>query len=294
MKISERIAGRTKPFVSYEFFPPKDKNDWPKFFGVVEKLMKTDPLYASVTYGAGGSVKGPSMEIVTTLKKQFGLETMAHLTCLGASADSIAEYTDRLKDNGVDNILALRGDLPQDGSVNIETSPFKHAVDLVRFVRMRHPNFGIGVAGYPAPHPESPSFTSDWRYTVAKIREGADMVITQLFFDVREYFYFVNRLNDKGVSIPVIPGVLPVQSLDSIRRMLSLCGANIPGKLYLDLEAADKKGGVKAVREAGTQYAIKQINALLKGGAKGIHLYSLNMAETCLRIAQETGLAPQA
>ena len=148
---------------------------------------------------------------------------------------------------------------------------------------------GIGVAGYPAPHPESPRFASDWRYTVAKIREGADFVITQLFFDVREYLHFVDRLSDMGVSVPVIPGILPIQSLESIRRTLSLCGANIPGKLYLALEEANAKGGAEAVREAGLKFAVQQIRTLLDNGAPGIHLYTLNKASMCLRIAEEVG-----
>ena len=125
--------------------------------------------------------------------------------------------------------------------------------------------------------------------SVAKIREGANFVVTQLFFDVREYFHFVDRLNDMGVSVPVIPGILPVQSLASIRRTLSLCGANIPGKLYLELEEADRRGGTKAVREAGIAYAVRQIRTLLDNGAPGIHLYTLNRAETCLKILEETG-----
>ena len=165
-----------------------------------------------------------------------------------------------------------------------------HAADLVRFAKAHYPDMGIGVAGYPAPHPESPSFASDWRYTVAKIREGADFVITQLFFDVREYLHFVDRLSDMGVSVPVIPGILPIQSFDSLRRVLSLCGANIPGKLYLELEAAHNEGGVEAVREAGLRFAARQIRQLLDCGAPGIHLYSLNKSEMCLRLVEEAGL----
>jgi methylenetetrahydrofolate reductase (NADPH) len=148
---------------------------------------------------------------------------------------------------------------------------------------------GIAVAGYPTPHPESPSFASDWRYTVDKIREGADFVVTQLFFDVREYTAFVDRLHDMGVSVPVIPGVLPIQSFASLRRTLSLCGAAIPGKLYLDMEAAHEKGGVQAVREAGIAFAVRQIRMLLDQGAPGIHLYTLNQAAVCLRIVDEVG-----
>ena len=193
---------------------------------------------------------------------------MAHLTCVGATQDYITQYLQRLRDNGVDNVLALRGDIPKEQDIDWETAEFRHAADLVRFAKAHYPDMGIGVAGYPAPHPESPSFASDWRYTVAN---------------------FVDRLSDMGVSVPVIPGILPIQSLESIRRTLSLCGANIPGKLYLALEEANAKGGAEAVREAGLKFAVQQIRTLLDNGAPGIHLYTLNKAPMCLRIAEEVG-----
>lgn len=289
MKISQAITKRGRPFYSLEFFPPKDQDQWPAFFETVNRLKSLDPLFASVTYGAGGSSQQATMEIVTRLKKNAGLEPMAHLTCVGATREYLSNFLQQLHDNGVDNVLALRGDVPPGQAINWEKTEFRHAADLVRYARAHFPDMGIGVAGYPAPHPESPSFSSDWRYTVAKIREGADFVITQLFFDVREYFHFVDRLNDMGVSIPVIPGILPIQSLESIRRTLSLCGANIPGKLYLELEAAHQKGGATAVKEAGIQFAVRQIRSLLDNGAPGVHLYTLNNAATCLRITDEVG-----
>lgn len=289
MKISQAISERGRSFYSLEFFPPKNQDQWPAFFETVNRLKVLDPLFASVTYGAGGSSQQATMEIVTRLKKNAGLEPMAHLTCVGSTREYLSSFLQQLNDNGVDNVLALRGDVPPGQVINWEKTEFRHAADLVRYARAHFPNMGIGVAGYPAPHPESPSFSSDWRYTVAKIREGADFVITQLFFDVREYFHFVDRLNDMGVSIPVIPGILPIQSLESIRRTLSLCGANIPGKLYLELEAANEKGGAPAVKEAGIQFAVQQIRSLLDNGAPGVHLYTLNSATTCLRIADEVG-----
>lgn len=289
MKISQAITERGRPFYSLEFFPPKDQDQWPTFFETVNRLKSLDPLFASVTYGAGGSSQQATMEIVTRLKKNAGLEPMAHLTCVGATREYLSSFLQQLHDNGVDNVLALRGDVPPGQVINWEKTEFRHAADLVRYARAHFPDMGIGVAGYPAPHPESPSFSSDWRYTVAKIREGADFVITQLFFDVREYFHFVDRLNDMGVSIPVIPGILPIQSLESVRRTLSLCGANIPGKFYLELEAAHQKGGATAVKEAGIQFAVRQIRSLLDNGAPGVHLYTLNNAATCLRITDEVG-----
>ena len=291
MKISQCIAERGRPFYSLEFFPPKDADALDAFYRTTQQLMRIQPLFASVTYGAGGSNQSGSLELVAELKRRFAVESMAHLTCIGAGRDSLTNYLTRLREVGVDNILALRGDLPQlPGEKHAETpDEFRHASDLVRFVRRTFPDMGIAVAGYPTPHPESPSFASDWSYTVAKIRDGADWVVTQMFFDVREYEAFVDRLRDMGVSVPVIPGVLPIQSFASLRRTLSLCGASIPGKLYLDMEAAHEQGGVPAVREAGIAFAVRQIRMLLDQGAPGIHLYTLNQADTCLRIVEEVG-----
>ena len=291
MRISQLIAGRGHPFYSLEFFPPKEAEALDSFYRTARQLMRLEPLFVSVTYGAGGSNQGGSLELVTEFKRRFTVEPMAHLTCIGASASGLSDYLERLRGAGVENILALRGDLPlvpgedQAGALG----EFQHASDLVRFVRRAFPGMGIAVAGYPAPHPESPSFASDWRYTAAKIREGADFVVTQLFFDVREYVAFVDRLHEMGVSVPVIPGILPIQSFASLRRTLSMCGASIPGKLYLDMEDAHAKGGVQAVREAGIAFAVRQIRSLLDQGAPGIHLYTLNQPDTCLRIADEVG-----
>lgn len=288
MNIAQLIEQADGPFFSLEFFPPKEVAQQEAFYEVVDKLSAIKPLFASVTYGAGGSSQDATLDIVTRIKHVHHMEPMAHFTCVSASEKSIGEFLDKLSHAGVDNVLALRGDPPADQAHGYDWTqePFTHAADLVRFARQYKPEMGIGVAGYPSPHPESPTFASDWRYTVAKIREGADFVITQLFFDVREYFNFVERLNDMGVSVPVIPGILPVQSLESLRRTLALCGANIPGKLYLDLEAAHSRGGAEAVKDAGIAYAVQQIRTLIDGGAPGIHLYTLNRAESCLRLVE--------
>ena len=290
MKIRDSIAASTRPFYSLEFFPPKERENWPGFFATVEKLKALNPLFASVTYGAGGSTQDNTLEITSHLKNVMGLEPMAHLTCVGATRERIADYLRRLREVNVDNVLALRGDAPKGQDIDWGTAEFRYAADLVRFTRNEQPEMGVGVAGYPAAHPESPSFASDLRHTADKVNAGADFIVTQLFFDVREYFDFVERLRAMGVTVPVLPGILPIQSLESVRRILSLCGANIPGKLYLELDAANEKGGAEAVKEAGIAFAQQQIRSLLDGGAPGIHLYTLNRADTCLRIAEAVGM----
>lgn len=289
MKILDLIRRRSTPFYSLEFFPPKEREDWPAFFEQAARLKAMNPLFASVTCGAGGSTQSNTLEIATRLKHDHDVEPMPHLTCVGATEERIAQSLEQFRCAGLDNLLALRGDRPRDAGPDWRPGTFSCAENLVRFVRDREGDFGVGVAGYPAPHPESSSFYHDREYLRRKIEAGADFVITQLFFDTREYFELVTRLRGMGIEAPVLPGVLPIQSLASIRRTLSLCGANIPGKFYLELEEAHDKGGTEAVKETGLKFAVAQIRRLLDGGAPGIHLYTLNRSGLCLRIAEEVG-----
>ncbi len=282
------MARQVRPFYSMEFFPPKEQEQWPGFFRAVEKLNRLAPLYASVTYGAGGGTQDNTLEITARLQAA-GITPMPHLTCVGATAHSLESFLSRLRDLGVANVMALRGDAPKGQDFDWEAGEFRYASDLVTFVRRRFPDFGVAVAAYPGAHPESVSFRDDLMRTKTKLDAGADFAVTQLFFDVREYFGMVDRLRDLGVTKPVMPGILPIQSLESVRRILALCGANIPGNLYLDLEKAHEKGGAEAVKEAGIAFAAKQIRRLIDGGAPGIHLYTLNRAESCLRIAEAVG-----
>ncbi len=287
VKIIDRI-NRKSPFYSVEFFPPRDRENWPDFFKVVDSLSAINPLFASVTYGAGGGTRDNTLDITATLAEK-GHIPMAHLTCVGATREYIREYLNCLAEKGVSNILALRGDPPAGQNIRWEDGEFVHASDLVEFVHREFPDFGIAVAAYPTPHPQSASFADDRRYTQKKLDAGADFAITQLFFDYREYFEFSAQLRAIGMTKPVIPGVLPILSLESIRRVLSLSGCNIPAKLYLSIEEANQKGGVEAVKEAGIAFAVDQIKKLLDNGAPGIHLYTLNKAETCLRIVEAVG-----
>lgn len=288
MKITDSMARLDRPFYSLEFFPPKEESLWPGFFTAVEKLRALNPLYASVTYGAGGGTQANTLEITAKLKS-LGINPMPHLTCVGATTEKLAAFLENLRQTGVCNVMALRGDAPKTPGFSWDDGEFRYAADLVRFVRAHFPEFCIGVAGYPGAHPESPTFADDMKHTKTKLDAGADFVVTQLFFDVREYFAMVERLRAMGETRPIVPGILPIQSLESVRRILSLCGANIPGKLYLALEEANEKGGAAAVKEEGIAFAAEQIRRLLDNGAPGIHLYTLNMASSCLKIAEAVG-----
>lgn len=289
MKIRDALAGRKTPFYSLEFFPPKEEAQWPEFFAAVEKLRAVNPLYASVTYGAGGGTQANTLEITAKIK-EMGITPMPHLTCVNATRERLGEFLERLRAMDVRNVMALRGDAPNDPAFSWDDGKFRHAADLVAFVRREFPEFCLGVAGYPGAHPESPSFFSDVAFTKAKLDAGGDFIVTQLFFDVREYFAMVERLRSMGETKPVIPGILPIQSLESVRRILRMCGANIPGSLYLALEEAHEKGGAKAVREEGIRFAVRQVRRLIDGGAPGVHLYTLNRASMCLRIVEEAGV----
>ena len=288
MHIGQMIRNLSAPFYSLEFFPPSDTAQLSDFYATVDRLRELNPLFASVTYGAGGARQQNTLAVTAELARR-GIAAMAHLTCVGAEPQSIAAFLNDLRASGVNNVLALRGDPPADKEWSWSNAHFRHASDLVAFAREQQPGMGIGVAAYPAPHPESPTFADDRRHTANKLRAGADFALTQLFFDAREYEDLVSHLRGQGITTPVIPGILPIQSFDSLRRVLSLCGANIPGKLYLALEKAHNEGGAEAVRQVGLDYAVRQIRSLLDAGAPGIHLYTLNKADMCLRLAEAVG-----
>lgn len=280
MQVAKNI-NESEQFFSFEFFPPKDKSTWPSFMEKAQRLADLHPLFASVTYGAGGTSHDSSLEICSVLKKDMGLDILAHLTCVGASEKSIDEFVSRLTQVGVTDILALGGDGRADDAGE---SRFFHAVDLVEYVNGRFSDVGIGVAGYPGGHPESPSIRKDLKFHNDKLSKGADFTMTQLFFDNRQYFDYVDRIANIGIKRPMIPGVLPIQSLASLRRIMSLCGAAIPGDLYCGVEKAFTKGGDEAVMDFGFEFARKQIAGLLDSGAPGVHIYTLNRAAMCERL----------
>ncbi|SDK94652.1 5,10-methylenetetrahydrofolate reductase (NAD(P)) [Maridesulfovibrio ferrireducens] len=281
MNVASSIK-ESNQFFSFEFFPPKEKQAWGNFTEKAERLANLKPLFASVTYGAGGSSHDNSLDVCGVIKKEMGVDILAHLTCVGASETSIDDFVGRLNDAGVSDILALGGDGRKD-DVNNE-SRFFHAADLVEYVDDKFSDVGIAVAGYPGGHPDASTIAQDIRYHCDKLSRGSDFTITQLFFDNRQYFDYVSRLEISGFEQPVIPGVLPIQSLGSLRRIMGLCGASIPGDLYCGVEKAFEAGGDKAVMEFGFNFAQQQIAGLLDGGAPGVHIYTLNRASMCERL----------
>lgn len=287
MKIIDSINQHAQ-FISLEFFPPKAREDWPSFFHTVQRLALLKPLFASVTYGAGGSSHAESLEIVTRLQQEYGLETMAHLTCIGSNPEEIDRFLKCLTSAGVNNVLALRGDLPQDSTADsLPHSPLQHASNLVSLIRSSFPDVGVGVAGYPGVHPESASPESDLAFLKLKLDHGADFAITQLFFDNNLYHTFAERARKAGIDKPIIPGILPVVSLKVVKRIVSLCGTSIPAEFLAELEEADREGGTGAVQKVGIAHAKKQIRDLFDSGVPGVHLYTLNRADVVLELAEE-------
>lgn len=284
MRIADLLR-RQEPFLSLEFFPPKDRAQWPGFFDVVRQLKALDPLFCSVTYGAGGSTQHNTLEIVTRMKQEYGLEPLAHLTCVGADCGRLDSFLQGLREAGVDNVLALRGDPPKgETEFRPDSDEFRHGSDLVCYIRGAFDNLSIGVAGYPEKHPEAVSLEADLEHLRHKVACGADFVITQLFFDNDLYFDFVDRARRAGIGVPVIPGVLPVQNLAALKRMLAFCGATVPEGYMRDLEHVQAVYGDSGVRGLGLGYARNQVRNLLDRGAPGVHLYTLNKADTCLEI----------
>ncbi|VAX25258.1 5,10-methylenetetrahydrofolate reductase [hydrothermal vent metagenome] len=286
MRIAE-LMKNSDQFISLEYFPPKERSAWPNFFSVVEKLTAVDPLFVSVTYGSGGGTQANTLELVTRIKKDFELEPMAHLTCVGASADKLSGFLDSLVKEDIDNVIALRGDPPKgDTKFVAENEKFQHASDLVSFINKEYPAMGVAVAAYAEKHQEAESLDQDIRYLKHKLDLGSDFAITQLFFDNDLYWSFLARARAEGIDKPVIPGIMPIFNLKLIRKIVSLCGAKIPDSLLKELEKADKSGDEKGVEKVGIEYARAQIKDLLAKGAPGVHLYTLNKAKGCLAILE--------
>ena len=281
-----------RPVVSIEFFPPKTpKGDETLFERTLPALQAVAPDFYSVTYGAGGSTRDKTLAIVDRIQRDHGTTTMAHLTCISTSRADIERYLLEARDRGIRNILALRGDLPQDG-VAPPQDGFEYSYQLVGCIK-RTGGFSIGTAGFPESHVACTEGKHvDWQRLKAKIDHGADFVLTQLFFDNDDYFTFRDYLVETlGVTVPITPGVLPILNTAQIKRFTQICGATLPASLLAKLEAFGDDAD--AVTEFGVEFATQQCEALLAGGAPGLHLYSLNKAHAATRIIENLGLRPK-
>jgi methylenetetrahydrofolate reductase (NADPH) len=227
MKIIEKLAS-SSPAFSFEFFPPKDAEGTERLFRAVAELRPYEPTYVSVTYGAGGSTRRLTVDLVRRIQREVGLEAMAHLTCVGASCDEISQVLDELAAGGIDNVLALRGDPPKgDARFEKPEGGFAHANELIEFVRSRW-SFCVGAACYPETHVESPSRAVDLENLQRKVVAGADFLVTQLFFEAADYFRFVEEARAIGIACPIVPGIMPITNVSQIKRFTAMCGAHIP------------------------------------------------------------------
>jgi len=274
MRIDEIIATRAEPVFSFEFFPPKTEDGERNLQTALRELGPLEPSYVSVTYGAGGSTRDRTIEIVKSLKDEHGLEAMAHLSCVGTTEEELRAILDQVRDAGIDNVLALRGDPPQ-GETEWRPHPggLHYSTELASLIR-EHYDVCIGAACFPEVHPEAIDLAHDLKFLKEKVAAGATFLITQLFFDNRLYFDFVDEARAAGIDVPIIPGIIPVTNVDQIKRFTQMCGASIPGPLLEQLEL--RREDADAVIQFGVAYATLQCADLLARGAPGIHFYTLN------------------
>ncbi len=279
MRIRELLS-TGRPCFSFEFFPPKTNSGLDQLRASVRALRDLHPSFVSVTYGAGGSTRDRTIELVAEIQRHYGIETMAHLTCVGARREEIAQVLERLRAAGVENVLALRGDPPK-GETKFAAveGGFRYASELASFVKAAYP-FCLGGACYPEGHVEclradsTRDLDRDLEHLQRKVDAGVEFLITQLFFDNRAYFDFVARARGAGIGVPIIPGIMPITNVEQVRRFTEMCGATIPGSLLKELEAM--KGHEEAVLSQGVAFAAAQCFDLLQRGAPGIHFYTLN------------------
>jgi methylenetetrahydrofolate reductase (NADPH) len=288
MKIKELYKQGKRTF-SFEFYPPKTPKEDENFFKAVKELKELSPSFISVTYGALGTTRDKTFELVDKVKKDYGIESVAHLTCVAATKDDIKGSLKELNDRGVENILALRGD-PPEGETEFKrpANGFAYANELVSFVRENDHDFCIGVAGYPEGHIECSDKEKDLEHLKLKVDAGADYVISQLFFDNSYFFDFLKRARAKGIKVPIIPGILPIASLRQLKKITEICGATVPLGVQKKLEELEHDPS--AVQEFGVKLATDQCRELLDSGVQGIHFYTLNRSKAAREIFKNLNL----
>jgi methylenetetrahydrofolate reductase (NADPH) len=274
VRIDEILAASDAPVFSFEFLPPKTEEGWNNLREALQSLAALEPDFASVTYGAGGSTRDRTVEVTKWLKRDLGIEAMAHLSCVGTTREELCEILDGIDEAGVENVLALRGDPPR-GQTEWRPHPggLKYSTELAALISERYA-FGIGGACFPEIHPEAPDLAHDLHFLRQKVEAGVTFLITQLFFDNELYFRFVEEARGAGIDVPILPGIMPITDLKQIKTITGMCGATIPPALLDQLES--RAGDPDAVQELGVSYATLQCAELLARGAPGIHFYTLN------------------
>jgi len=274
VKIRNRL-NPSKPCFSFEFFPPKTEEGVQNLWHTLEDLKALEPGFVSVTYGAGGSTRNQTIELVTHIKERTGIEAMAHLTCVGHTREELIAIIDSLHAAKLENVLALRGDPPK-GAKEFVAAPggLRHARELIELIRERDHGLCIGAACYPEGHLENASREQDLKFTKEKVDAGLDFLVTQFFFDNAFYFDFVERARRVGINVPIVPGIMPITNYEQIGRMTRMSGATVPVKLQLQMEHV--KDDPMAVAQLGIAHATVQCLELLQRGAPGIHFFTLN------------------
>jgi len=283
-----RLAGR--PVLSLEFFPTKtEEGERTLLEKTLPTLLEIKPAFCSVTYGAGGGTRDKTLGIVDGIQRHHNLPAMMHLTCVNSTRDELGSVLDEANARGVKNILALRGDPPNGGDFVKTEGGFEYSRELVAFIRERN-GFSIGTAGFPEGHiAQQAGKLVDWKYLAEKIEAGADFIITQLFFDNADFYEFHDHLVGKlGVTVPIIPGIMPILSAGQTKRFVAMCGAKLPPQFVRRLDELD--GDDAAVAAYGIEYATEQCASLLEYGVPGLHFYTLNKSHSTLQIARNLGL----
>ncbi|MFA7346560.1 MAG: methylenetetrahydrofolate reductase [NAD(P)H] [Desulfurivibrionaceae bacterium] len=274
---------------SFEFFPPKDEPGWENLFANISDLMPLKPAYVSVTYGAGGSTRDRTHKLIVRIQQETNLTVVSHLTCVGSNRAETGGILGNYAASGVRNILALRGDPPKGQKDFVQPEDgFAYAADLVAFIKKNFPQMGVGVAGFPEGHPATPNRLLEMDYLKAKVDAGADYIVTQLFFDNRDFYDFRDRCALAGITVPIIAGLMPITTKSGMVRMAELAaGARIPAAL---LRALDRGRSDEQVEKVGVHWATEQVRDLLDNEVRGIHFYTLNHSRQALDIYQSLGV----
>jgi len=283
------ILARRQPSFSFEFFPPKTDEGWGKLFESIAELVPLKPAYVSVTYGAGGSTREHTHNLVVRIQKETDLTVVSHLTCVGHTKDEMRAILERYRQNEVENILALRGDPPK-GQADFAqpTDGFRYAADLVAFIKKDFPAICVGVAGFPEGHPATPNRLHEIDYLKAKVDAGADYIVAQLFFDNRDFYDFCERCELAGIRVPIIAGIMPITTRQGMVRMAELAaGSRIPARLLKAVARADSD---EYIAKVGVHWATEQVRDLIDNAVRGVHFYTLNNSKETLKIYESLGV----